>query len=211
MIIALLIIVCIIVVVVLSSSNNDKGTNNNLPFDNAFKNRMGQDPTSYVASKLATGSDLGTIRYLFDIIAAEVELKSKCKSPGFDFYYAKVLGNKPVKPAETTQPKPAVMQKTPASTVPKHRWTMEEDVLCCRRFFEQYVIQQSSMDLLQFAEQLHQALPSISVGSLKMKTQNIKQLCMEHGIRNSLDAKPLVQYSQQNHRAFLAVKQEFGL
>ena len=211
MIIALLIIVCIIVVVVLSSSNNDKGTNNNLPFDNAFKNRMGQDPASYVASKLATGSDLGAIRYLFDIITAEVELKSKCKSPGFDFYYAKVLENKPVKPAETAQPKPAVVQRTPASAAPKHRWTMEEDVLCCRRFFEQYVIQQSSMDLLQFAEQLHQALPSISVGSLKMKTQNIKQLCIEHGIRNSLDAKPLVQYSQQNYRAFLVVKQEFGL
>ena len=211
MIIALLIIICIIVVVVLSSSNNDKGTNNNLPFDNAFKNRMGQDPTSYVASKLASGSDLGAIRYLFDIIAAEVELKSKCKSPGFDFYYVKALGNKSVKPTETTQPQPAGTQSTPTSTVPKHRWTMEEDVLCCRKFFEQYVIQQSSMNLLQFAEQLHQTLPSISIGSLKMKTQNIKQLCVEHGIRNSLDAKPLAQYSQQNHRAFLVVKQEFGL
>ena len=211
MIIALLIIVCIIVVVVLSNSNNDKGTNNNLPFDNAFKNRMGQDPTSYVASKLASGSDLGAVRYLFDIIAAEVELKSKCKSPGFDFYYAKALGNQPVKPAETTQPKLAVVQRTSTSNAPKHRWTIEEDALCCRRFFEQYVMQQSSMDLQRFAEQLHMALPSISVGSLKMKTQNIKQLCIEHGIRNSLDAKPLAQYSQQNRRAFLAVKQEFKL
>ena len=170
MIIALLIIVCIIVFIVLSNSSDGKESNNNLPFESAFKNRMGQDPTSYVASKLASGSDLGAIRYLFDIIAAEVEMKSKCKSPGFDFYYAKVLGNKPAKPAETTQLKPVVVQRTPASTAPKHRWTMEEDTLCCRRFFEQYVIQQSSMDLQRFAEQLHMALPSISVGSQKMKT-----------------------------------------
>ena len=209
MIIALLIIVGIIVVVILSSSSDNKNPNIQVTFESAIKNRIGQDPTAYVASKLASGSDLDAIRYLFDIIAAEVEMKSKCKSPGFDFYYVKVLGNKSVKPTETTQPKPAGMQRTPTSTVPKHRWTMEEDVLCCRRFFEQYVIQQSSMDLQQFAELLHMALPSISVGSLKMKTQNIKQLCIEHGIKNSLGAKPLNQYSQQNYRAFLTVKREF--
>ena len=211
MVIIALIIICVVIVVVLSNTSDDKGSSNTMTFENAFKNRIGQDPTAYVAGKLASGSDLGAIRYLFDIIAAEIELKSKCKSPGFDFYYAKVLGNKPVKPAETTQPKPAVVQRAPASSAPKHRWTMEEDALCCRRFFEQYIMQQSSMDLQQFAEQLHIALPSISVGSLRMKTQNIKQLCIEHGIRNSLDAKPLTQYSQQNRRAFLVVKQEFKL
>lgn len=211
MIIALLIIVGIIVVVILSSSSDNKNPNIHVTFESAFKNRIGQDPTAYVASKLASGSDLDAIRYLFDIIAAEVELKSKCKSPGFDFYYAKALGNKPVKPAETTQPKLTEIQRTSASGALKHRWTIEEDTLCCRKFFEQYVVQQSSMDLQQFAEQLHLALPSISVGSLKMKTQNIKQLCIENGIKNSLGAKPLNQYSQQNYRAFLTVKREFGL
>ena len=44
-----------------------------------------------------------------------------------------------------------------------------------------------------------------------MKAQNIQQLCMEQGIRSSLDAKPLAQYSQQNRRAFMQVKEEFGL
>ena len=86
----------------------------------------------------------------------------------------------------------------------------ETGALCCRRFFEQYVMQQSSLDLQSFAEQLHLALPSISVGSLKMKTQNIKQLCIEHGIKNSLDAKPLNRYSQQNYRVFQQIKREFG-
>ena len=210
MIIAALIIICVIVIATLSNSNNSQNINNNLPFDNAFKDRIGQDPTAYISSKLASGSDLDAVRYLFDIIAAEIELKSKCKSPGFDFYYAKVTGNNSIKSGEPTKATPVVTQRTPSSTTPKHCWTIEEDALCCRRFFEQYVIQQSSMDLQQFAEQLHMELPSISVGSLKMKTQNIKQLCIEHGIKNSLTAKPLAQYSRQNYHAFLKVKQQFG-
>lgn len=210
MVIIALIIICVVVVVVLTNTSDDKGASNAMTFEIAFKNRMGQDPTAYVASKLTSGSDLGAIRYLFDIIAAEVELKSKCKSPGFDFYYSKALGNKPVRPTEVTPQKPVVVQRTSASSAPKHRWTIEEDILCCRRFFEQYVMQQSSMDLQQFAEQLHMVLPSISVGSLRMKTQNIKQLCIEQGIKNSLDAKPLTQYSQQNYRAFLKVKKDMG-
>ena len=67
------------------------------------------------------------------------------------------------------------------------------------------------MDLQFFAQRLHRELPDISVGSLRMKAQNIQQLCMEQGIRSSLDAKPLAQYSQQNRRAFMQVKEEFGL
>jgi hypothetical protein len=44
-----------------------------------------------------------------------------------------------------------------------------------------------------------------------MKAQNIQQLCKEQGIRSNLAAKPLTQYSQQNRRAFMQVKKEFGL
>lgn len=210
MVIIILIIICAVIAVVLSNTSDDKGSNDTMTFDVVFKNRIGQEPTTYVAGKLASGSDLGAIRYLFDIIAAEVELKSKCKSPGFDFYYAKILGSTQANPVEQTQSKPVTVQRTSSSSAPKHRWTIEEDTLCCRRFFEQYVMQQSSMDLQRFAEQLHIALPNISVGSLRMKTQNIKQLCIEHGIKNSLDAKPLAQYSQQNYRAFLKVKKDMG-
>ena len=69
---------------------------------------------------------------------------------------------------------------------PPHRWTFEEDILCCRRFFEQYVEQRSSMDLHFFAQQLHRELPEISVGSLRMKAQNIQQLCIEQGISSRI-------------------------
>lgn len=102
MVIALLIMVCIIFVVIIFNASNDKGSNDTMTFETAFKNRVGQDPTSYVASKLASGSDLSAIRYLFDIIAAEVEVKSKRKSPGFDFYYKKALSKQPIKAVETT-------------------------------------------------------------------------------------------------------------
>ena len=102
MVIIVLIIICVVVVVVLSNTSDDKGSDDTMTFETAFKNRVGQDPASYVASKLASGSDLGAIRYLFDIIAAEVEIKSKRKSPGFDFYYKKALSKQPIKAVETT-------------------------------------------------------------------------------------------------------------
>ena len=102
MVIIALIIVCIILAVFLSNVSNNKDTDDTMTFETAFKNRVGQDPTSYVASKLSSGSDLGAIRYLFDIIAAEVEVKSKRKSPGFDFYYKKVLSEQPPKDVEAT-------------------------------------------------------------------------------------------------------------
>lgn len=62
-------------------------------FTKAFEERLGQDPTTYILNKMAGGSDIGAIRNLFDIIAAEIELRNRCKSPGFDYYYEKALNN----------------------------------------------------------------------------------------------------------------------
>ena len=67
-------------------------------FEKAFEERLGQDPTTYVLNKMATGSDIGAIRNLFDIMAAEIELRSRCKSPGFDYYYEKALSKQILKP-----------------------------------------------------------------------------------------------------------------
>ena len=207
--IIILIIVAIIVVVYISNLPDDKGTNQATPFETAFISQIGQDPTSYISSKISSGSDLNAIRYLFEIIEAEVEKKSKCKSPGFDFYYVKAIGKQEKNPSPAYSSKVVPTENIGASKNPHHRWTFEEDLLCCRRFFEQYVVQRSSMDLQFFAQQLHRELPDISVGSLRMKTQNIQQLCIEHGIKSSLNTKPLTQYSQQNRRAFIQVKKEW--
>lgn len=209
MVILILIIICV-VAAMLFYSGADRQTFKPLSFDIAFQKRIGLDPVSYLDEKIATGSDIEAIKYLFEVIAAEIELKEHCKSPGFDFYYAKTVGTQSSARSARNNPQNAPIQNTTSNNAQRHRWTFEEDVICCRRFFEQYVMLQSSMDLSLFAEQLHRALPEISVGSLRMKTQNIKQLCVEQGIRNSLAAKPLSQYSQQNYRAFMQVKKEFG-
>ena len=62
-------------------------------FAKAFEERLGQDPTTYILNKMAGGSDIGAIRNLFDIMAAEIELRNRSKSPGFDYYYEKALSN----------------------------------------------------------------------------------------------------------------------
>ena len=206
----LILIIIFAVVAMLLFSGKDRQTVKLSSFDIAFQKRIGLDPVSYLDEKIATGSDIEAIKYLFEVIAAEIELKEHCKSPGFDFYYAKTVGARSAAIPVRNKPQNVPIQNTTTNNAQRHRWTFEEDVICCRRFFEQYVMLQSSMDLSQFAEQLHRTLPEISVGSLRMKTQNIKQLCVEQGIRNSLAAKPLSQYSQQNYRAFMQVKKELG-
>lgn len=205
----ILIIIAIIAVVYISNLPDDKVANRAASFESAFISHIGQDPESYIRSKISGGSDLGAIRYLFEIIEAEVEKKSRITSPGFDFYYAKAMRKQEQKPAPAHSSKVVQMENTSVKKNQYHRWTYEEDLLCCREFFKQYVAQRSSMDLQFFAQQLHRELPDISVRSLRMKTQNIQQLCIEHGISSSLEAKPLTQYSQQNRRAFMQAKKEW--
>ena len=68
-----------------------KKENKATSFDIAFARQMGQDPASYISSKLRNNSDSGAVRYAFEIIEAEIEKKSKRKSPGYAFYYAKAI------------------------------------------------------------------------------------------------------------------------
>ena len=145
--IIILIIVAVIVIVFFSNWSDNKEVNQAVPFDSAFTSRIGQDPASYICSKMDSGSDFGAIRYLFEVIEAEIEKKSKCKSPGFDFYYLKAIGKQEKKQLSVSPRKPVVIENTPVNKGQRHHWTIEEDTLCCRRFFEQYVTQHSSMDL----------------------------------------------------------------
>ncbi len=67
-------------------------------FEAAFKKRLGQDPISYITNKLSNGSDIRSVRHLFDIISAEIAHQNKCISPCFDFYLEKISVNLPSKP-----------------------------------------------------------------------------------------------------------------
>lgn len=59
-------------------------------FAAAFTDRLGQNPVTYLISKMKGGSDLDSIHYLFDIISAEIETKNNCLSLGYDFYFQQV-------------------------------------------------------------------------------------------------------------------------
>lgn len=85
---------------------------------------------------------------------------------------------------------------------PKHKWLYEEDKLCCKVIVEEYVLKKSNKDLESVLDNLSDKLPDIGRNSLRMKTQNIKQLLMENGIENTLRTKGLYSYSAQNKRAF---------
>lgn len=77
-------------------------------FDKAFEERIGRDPATYISEKIAAGSDVESVRYLFDIVAAEIELRNRCKSPGFDYYYKQLLSEQIQKPDEAMSVKPQI-------------------------------------------------------------------------------------------------------
>jgi hypothetical protein len=43
----------------------------------------------------------------------------------------------------------------------KHRWTLDEDLKCCRMYLECFVFNKSSMDIGQFVSLLEKELPDI--------------------------------------------------
>ena len=104
----------------------------------------------------------------------------------------------------------AVSQQ-PARTVNVHRWTMEEDTICCRRFLECYVLNRSNMDIVQFLRLLSKEVPDVSEGSLRMKIQNVKYLAARAGLQDTAEIKWLSQYSMQCERAFQNVVRELNI
>lgn len=83
-----------------------------------------------------------------------------------------------------------------------HRWTPEEDEICCKRFLQCYVINQSQMDATQFLINLAKEVPNVPEGSLRMKMQNIKHLTVQAGLKDTFPLKGLSQYSIQCEKAF---------
>lgn len=62
---------------------------NNNPnfFVEAFKKRLGRTPTEYINEKIKTGSQIDAVKYLFNIIAAEISNQNDCKFFDFDHFY----------------------------------------------------------------------------------------------------------------------------
>jgi len=83
-----------------------------------------------------------------------------------------------------------------------HRWTFEEDRICCEKFLEYYVVKKSDMDTAQFIELLSKEVPDVTSGSLRMKVQNIKYLVNRAGFEDTSTLTWLSQCSMQCEKAF---------
>lgn len=105
----------------------------------------------------------------------------------------------------------SVITSTTITSSNIHHWTMEEDIICCKRFFEYYVIKQSDIDTVQFLQMIKKEIPNISEGSLRMKIQNIKYLAMQEGLKDTSTIKCLSQYSTQCKKAFKQIMNELTI
>ncbi len=92
-----------------------------------------------------------------------------------------------------------------------HRWTMEEDLICCKRFLQVYVIEKSDMDTVSFLQSLAKEVPEVSEGSLRMKIQNIKHLASLEGLENSSLITSLGPGSMQCKSALKQAMEELDL
>ena len=139
---------------------------NSVAFDKAFEKRLGQEPVAYVANKLAGGSDIGAIRQLFDILAAEVELRDGCKSSGFDIYYEKALSMQIIK-EEAKTPERVVVTKEFAKSqlIGKERFIAQYgDFL--KRLAENH-------EFMMFIKELHKKLAGMEITDTKTANKRI--------------------------------------
>lgn len=62
---------------------------NNNPnfFVEAFKKRLGRTPDEYINEKINTGSQIDAIKYLFNVVAAEISNQNNCNFFDFDHFY----------------------------------------------------------------------------------------------------------------------------
>ena len=135
-------------------------------FAKAFEERLGQDPTTYVLNKLAGGSDVGAIRNLFDIMAAEIELRNRCKSPGFDYYYEKALSKQILNPSEPPKVQLRITRSFAISQL------IGKD-----RFLDQYGSQLKALaengDFIRFVAELRQQLAGQEVTNTREANKRI--------------------------------------
>ena len=70
-------------------------------------------------------------------------------------------------------------------------------------YIDLYIKNKSSTEINDFLKALGESCPNIYIGSLKMKIQNIKQLCIELNIEDTLKISPLSKYSKTCKSVFI--------
>ena len=135
-------------------------------FETAFQNRLGRSPVDYIVEKMANGSDEHSIRYLFDIISAEIASKSLCKSPSFDYYYKQALIRQPPEPQSTERLCPKVTRGFAAS-----------QLIGKERFLTQYKLQLRALsenhEFMQFIGELRSQLSGQEIRNTRAANRQI--------------------------------------
>ena len=91
-------------------------------FVDAFKKRLNRTPSEYINEKIKTGSRLDDIKYLFNVVAAEISNQNNCKFFDFDYFYKPNITNNP-------QTKSNHFQKVKRPENAGKYWTTEEEQL----------------------------------------------------------------------------------
>lgn len=88
----------------------------------AFKKRLGRTPNEYINEKIKTGSEIDAIRYLFDVVAAEISNQNNCKFFDFNYFYN---SNVPYTASERVAKRPENAGKA---------WSAEEEQLLIKMY-----------------------------------------------------------------------------
>ena len=136
-------------------------------FEIAFEKRLGRFPVDYIAEKIANGSDERSIRYLFDILSAEIGSQNRCKSLGFDYYYKQALL---IQPPSTPQPT--------ESTLPKiTRGFAASQLIGKERFLTQYRLPLRALsdnrEFMQFIGDLRKQLAGLEIRNTPVANRQI--------------------------------------
>lgn len=138
-----------------------------LKFEMAFENRLERTPVDYIAEKIANGSDERSIRYLFEILSAEIGSQNQCKSLGFDHYYKQALLIQPSSKPQPTEPSPPKVTRGFAAS----------QLIGKDRFLMQYRLQlkvlSDNREFMQFIEDLRKQLAGLEIRNTPVANRQI--------------------------------------
>lgn len=96
-------------------------------FIKAFQERLHRTPDEYIDEKLATGSKFADIRYLFNIVAAQISQQNNCRFFDFDYFYNR--SNKQIKTPQSNSHKSVTRPQNAGKL-----WTAEEEQLLIKLY-----------------------------------------------------------------------------
>lgn len=85
----------------------------------AFQKRLSRTPNEYINEKLKTSSRFEDVKYLFNVVSAEISNQNNCKFFDFDYFYK----------SNTSQPKTDSFRKVKRPENAGKSWTVDEEQL----------------------------------------------------------------------------------